>query len=207
LEILGNYEVLVMRISCRPGTAIERLASRTGLVRLTKDETGTTAIEFAMVAAPFFMFIFAIVGVSFYFFINTSLDKGMDQASRLVRTGQAQNAKMTVKDFKDKICSSAGGWIKCNKVQVFVQKYPDWASVQPQACVDANGNVVANSAPDGALISQYSGSSSDIVMVTTCYKWEFPASIPYFKLGNMSDKSLMLQSSTAFRSEPFTPAS
>lgn len=196
-----------MRIPCRPGTAIERIALRTGLVRLTKDETGTTAIEFGMVAVPFLMFVFALVGVAFYFFINTSLDKGMDQSSRLVRTGQAQNSNMTVDQFKQKICDSAGGWIKCNKVQVFVQKYPDWASVQPQACVDAGGNVVTNSASGSDLISQYSGTSSDIVMVTTCYKWEFPANIPYFKIGNMNDKSMMLQSSTAFRSEPYTPNS
>lgn len=196
-----------MRIPCRPGTAVERFAHRFGLIRLTKDESGTTAIEFGMVAIPFLMFVFALVGIAFYFFIMTSLDKGMDQSSRLVRTGQAQNANMTVNDFKTKVCNSAGGWIKCNKVQVFVQKFPDWASVKPQPCIDSNGNIVTNSASGSDLISQYSGASSDIVIVTTCYKWEFTASIPYFKLGNMSDNSMMLQSSTAFRSEPYTPNS
>ena len=62
-----------------------------------------------------------------YFFVMNSLDKGMDQTSRLVRTGQAQKTNMTVNDFKQNICNSAGGWIKCNKVQVFVQKYPGLA--------------------------------------------------------------------------------
>ncbi len=88
-----------------------------------------------------------------------------------------------------------------------MSKYPDWSSVQPQACLDGSGNVVTNSASGSDLISQYAGSSSDIVMVTTCYKWEFTANIPFFQLGNMTDKSMMLQSSTAFRSEPFTPNS
>lgn len=196
-----------MRLTCRTGGAIERFAAKHPFLRLARDESGTTAIEFGMVAIPFLMFVFALIGIAFYFFIMTSLDKGMDQTSRLVRTGQAQNTNMTVDQFRQKICDSAGGWIKCNKVQVFVQKYPDWSSVQPQACLDASGNVVTNSAPGGNLISQYTGSSSEIVMVTTCYKWEFTASIPYFKIGNMSDKSMMLQSSTAFRSEPYAPAS
>lgn len=201
-----------MRILERTGNGLKRiglkrLAGRAGLYRLRRDESGTTAIEFGMVAVPFLMFVFALVGIAFYFFIMTSLDKGMDQTSRLVRTGQAQNSNMTVDQFKQKICSSAGGWIKCNKVQVFVTKYPDWSSVQPQKCVDNSGNVVTNSASGSDLISQYSGSASDIVMVTTCYKWEFTASIPYFKLGNMNDNSMMLQSATAFRSEPYTPNS
>lgn len=196
-----------MRISCRPGTALEQIAKRSSLTRLSKDESGTTAIEFGMVAVPFLMFVFALIGIAFYFFINTSLDKGMDQTSRLVRTGQAQNQNMTVDQFKQQICNSAGGWIKCNKVQVFVAKYPDWSAVTPQKCVDNSGNVVTNGASGSDLISQYSGSASDIVMVTTCYKWEFTASIPFFKLGNMTDNSMMLQSATAFRSEPYTPNS
>lgn len=191
----------------RPSDSVSGFAPKRTLHRLSRDESGTTAIEFGMVAIPFFMFVFALIGIAFYFFIMTSLDKGMDQTSRLVRTGQAQNTNMTVDQFKQKICDSAGGWIKCNKVQVFVQKYPDWSSVKPQPCLNSSGNVNTNSASGSDLISQYSGVSSDIVIVTTCYKWEFAASIPYFRMGNMSDNSMMLQSSTAFRSEPYAPGS
>ncbi len=152
---------------------------------------------------PFFILIFMLIGFALYFFVMNSLDKGMDQTSRLVRTGQAQKANMTVNDFKNNICNSAGGWIKCNMVQVFVQKYPDWQSVVPQPCLNVDGSVVTNNASGTDKIAQYSGTASDIVIVTTCYKWEFAQKIPFVKLGNMSDKSMMMQTATAFRTEPY----
>ena len=190
-------------VSCQ--SVLSKFATRLGLGKFKREENGTTAIEFGMVSVPFFMLLFALVGFAMYFWTTNSLDKGMDQTSRLVRTGEAQKTNMTVTDFKTKLCAAAGDWIKCNKVQVFVQKFPDWNSVQPQACLDGNGAVVTNTASGGDQIAQYSGGSSDIVIVTTCYKWEFTQSIPFLNLGQMSDKSMMLQAATAFQIEPYTP--
>ena len=45
-----------------------------------------------------------------------------------------------------------------------------------------------------------------MVLVTTCYKWDFAAKVPYFKVGNMGDGAMMMQTATAFRTEPFSPA-
>lgn len=176
---------------------------RGGLARMGRDERGATAIEFGIVAAPFLMFVFALIGCTFYFFIVSSVEKGMDQASRLVRTGQAAATAMTVDQFKQKICDGAGDWIRCNKLQVFVSRFPDWASVSPQACVDKNKVVISSSAPGGSAIANYSGAASDIVIVTACYKWDFTATLPYLPIGNMPDGSYMMQTATAFRSEPF----
>jgi Flp pilus assembly protein TadG len=188
------------------GAPLRRLAVKLGLARLKRDENGATAIEFAMVAAPFLMFMFALIGISTYFFVMTSLDRGMDKTSRKIRTGEAQNANMTVLDFKNQLCQAAGGWIKCNKIQVFVQKYSDWQSVQPQACVNSGGQVVTNTANGSDKIAQYSGSASDVVLITTCYKWDFAGNLPFFHIGNMADGSMMMQTATAFRTEPYSPA-
>lgn len=171
--------------------------------RFNTNEDGATAVEFALVSFPFFILVFMLIGFAMYFFVMNSLDKGMDQTSRLVRTGQAQKSNMTVGGFKQSVCDSAGAWIKCNKVQVFVQKYPDWQSVQPQSCLNSDGSVVTNTAGGGEPIAAYSGAASDIVVVTTCYKWEFAQQIPFVKIGNMSDNSMMMQTSTAFRTEPY----
>jgi Flp pilus assembly protein TadG len=184
--------------------SIQKLPARAAsLAGFKKNDDGATAIEFAFVSGPFFLLVFMLIGFAMYFFVMNSLDKGMDQTSRLVRTGQAQTANMTVNDFKNAVCNSAGGWIKCNKVQVFVQKYPDWQSIAPQACLNGSGAVVTNSASGSDPIATYSGTSSEIVVVTTCYKWEFAQNIPYIKIGNMSDGSMMMQTATAFRTEPY----
>jgi Flp pilus assembly protein TadG len=174
------------------------------LFRFRKNDDGSTAIEFAMVSGPFFILVFMLIGFALYFFVMNSLDKGMDQTSRLVRTGQAQKSNMTVNDFKTAVCNGAGGWIKCNKVEVFVQKYPDWQSITPQACLNSAGAQVTNGASGSDPIATYAGTSSAIVVVTTCYKWEFAQSIPFVKLGNMGDGSMMMQTATAFRTEPYT---
>ncbi len=183
------------------------LAKKTAIAslpeRFRRDRSGTTALEFAIVATPFLMFIFALVAVAFYFFIMNSVEKGMDQTSRLIRTGQAQTSMMTVNQFKQSICDKAGKWVTCNKLQMFVNRFPDWASVNPNPCVDSSGAIIVNSAPGTDLIALYAGSASDVVLVTACYKWELPQKIPYFTLGNMSDGSLMMQTATAFRSEPY----
>lgn len=177
-----------------------KLGTRFG--KLRKADDGTTAIEFAMVATPFLMFVFGLIGCAFYFFIVSSVEKGMDQASRLVRTGQAQSSLMTVNQFKQKICDGAGAWVTCSKMQIFVQKFADWNSVTPTPCVN-KGVVATNTAPGSALIALYSGTANQVVIVTACYKWGFTASLPFVQLGNMSDGSLMMQSATAFRSEPY----
>lgn len=181
--------------------AIARRIAR--LMRFRHDENGATAVEFAMVAAPFFILIFMLIGFAMFFFVFNSLEKGMDQTSRLVRTGQAQKSNMSVNAFKQAICDSAGTWIRCNKVQVFVQKFPDWESVAPTACVNSDGSVAISTASGTDPISTHTGTQSQIVIVTTCYKWELAQSIPYVKLGNMADGSMMVQTSTAFRTEPY----
>ena len=186
------------------GAPFRQIAVRLGLRQLQRDEHGTAAIEFAIVSVPFFMMIFALIGISAYFFVFTSLDRGMDKMSRQVRTGEA--AGMTVSSFKQGVCDNAGGWIECPKVQVFVQSNADWSTVTPQSCLNSAGQVVTNTANGTDLITKYSGGASDVVVVTTCYKWALPAQIPFFRFGNMSDGSMMMQSTTALRSEPYAGA-
>lgn len=182
------------------------LGSRSVLRRCKADERGATAIEFAIVATPFLMFVFGLVGCAFYFFITSSIEKGMDQTSRLIRTGEAVTEKWNVDRFKKGICDAAGGWIDCKNMQIFVKSYSSgWSGLnnaKPQPCVE-NGVVVENPAPGSDLIAIYSGAASDVVVVTACYKWDFPARLPLLKLGNMPDGSMMLQSATSFRSEPY----
>jgi hypothetical protein len=191
-----------MRITRLKTPFLRHLLGLSSVRRLHQDEDGATAVEFAIVSTPFLMFIFALVGCAIYFFMMNSVEKGMDQSSRLIRTGQAVSSKLTVNQFKQKICDGAGNWINCSKLQIFVSHYPDWGSVAPEPCIKDNV-VIQNPAPGSDLIAIYSGGASDIVIVTACYEWEFTSKLPLFKLGNMTDGSMMMQTATAFRSEPY----
>ncbi len=153
-----------MRLQSSLTAGLRQIALKSGLARLRKNQDGTTAIEFAIVAIPFLMFVCGLMGVASYFFITTSLEKGMDRESRLIRTGQAALSNLTVNEFKAGLCKEAGSWVKCNKVQVFVQKFADWASVAPSRA--SRPTVRKSSTPQTAAIS-----SPSIRVVPTTSFW------------------------------------
>lgn len=192
-----------------PGSLLSRR-----LRQWKSDERGSTAMEFSIVAVPFFIFIMGFIACAIYFFTSNSLEKGMDQTSRLIRTGEAVTKKMTVDQFKQSICKGAGTWIDCKKLEIDTVHCDRWEALAPEGpgeckpykpkpCIDANGVPLHNPAPGTNLIAIYSGAASDVVVVTACYEWNFPSKLPLVKFGNMSDGSMMLQSATAFRSEPY----
>ncbi len=178
---------------------------RARLRRFGRDDRGAAALEFALVSIPFLMFVFGLVGCALYFFVLNSLETGMDQTSRLIRTGEAITENLTVDQFKQKICDGSGGWIKCNRLQIWAQHWSDWSdpALAPHQCVDQNNTVIANTAPGTDPIATYSGTASDVVIVTTCYQWDFAAKIPFIRFGNMQNGAMMIQTATAFRTEPY----
>lgn len=192
-----------------PGRAIDAFRSTSKFARLrgfARDERGVTAVEFSQVAVPFFMFIFTLFTSCLYFFVVSSLENGMDQTTRLIRTGEAVTDKLTVDQFKEKVCDGAGTMVDCNKMQVWAEHFGDWSApgLKPHQCVDSTTNtMIINSAKGSDPIATYSGSASDVVIVTVCYKWDFASKLAFFKLGNMSDGSMIMQTSTAFRTEPY----
>jgi Flp pilus assembly pilin Flp len=191
-----------------PTTDRPRNARFTRLRRFGRDDRGVAALEFALVVTPFLIFIFGFIACAMYFFISNSLEKGMDQTSRLIRTGEAITDKMTVDQFKQQVCAGAGSIIDCTKLQIFAEHWPDWSdpSLAPHQCVDQNNTVIHSNAQGSDQIATYSGGASDVVVVTTCYQWDFAGKIPFVKLGNMPNGAMMMQTSTSFRTEPFPVA-
>ncbi len=135
------------------------------IARWRSDARGVTAIEFAMVAMPFMMLLFGIIGVGLYFFTTFTLENAVEQASRLLRTGQAQVAGYNTTQFKAKVCEFVPGHIDCDaKVKVNVLSYPDTTNITAASlpkCLTAGG-ALANG-------SQFSpGGASEVVLVWVC---------------------------------------
>ena len=61
-------------------------------------KTASPAVEFALVALPFLLFVLGIVGMGLYFLASTSLEYGVEAAARKIRTGEADKGDMTVGD-------------------------------------------------------------------------------------------------------------
>jgi len=82
--------------------------------RYLKNKEGTAAIEFAILAIPFFMLIFAILELAIVFFINSTLNHAVSEAGRQIRTGNFQ-ACGTKDKFKELVCSNMAGLGNCEK--------------------------------------------------------------------------------------------
>ena len=182
-------------------------SSATGIVqqssllrRLRKDEDGVTAIELGFVIGPFLMLLFGIIAVGLYFFTTFSLENAVEQAARVIRTGQAQQAGLTGEQFKAKVCEYVPGHIDCaGKIHVNVKSFANSSDIDPTdlpKCLDAGGNL-KNSA------DYVPGGASVIVLVWLCYEWDM-AKFPFINLGDMANGSRLIQATTTFRTEPYT---
>ncbi len=164
-----------------------------------EDYSGATALEFAIVGMPFLMFLYGIIGVGLYFTTSFTLENGLEQASRLIRTGQAQKASMTDVQFKNKVCSYIPGFVDCqNKLIVNVRSFAE-ADMTPTVgraeCLN-NGSLTN-------LTTYSPGAANQVVLVTLCFEWEFANKIPFIRLGEMNNGSRLIQAAAVFRTEPY----
>jgi Flp pilus assembly protein TadG len=186
------------------------IEARSRARRWLRNDRGSAAIEFAIVAVPFFMFVLGTLGIGLYFFATNSLEHGVEAAARQIRTGEAQTTNQTVGGFKELVCQQAGrSYIDCGKLRVLVQHAQEWASLTPQSCRNADGSMAASTGDTADILSDYTGGSSEIVLVTLCYEWDLARSFSFLKLGTGPDGSgpAVIQAATAFRVEPYSSAS
>ncbi len=165
--------------------------------RFARSEGGSVAMEFALTAIPFFTLLFAIIEAGMIFFINAELDNALNDAGRLIRTGQAQTASMTATQLVQTICDEVVMVSDCtNNVKIDVRTFSTFASVNFPSPVDADGNLVNS--------LQFSmGNAGDIVLIRIYYIWNIVSPFPV-GLANNTAGTRLIQSSVAFRNEPYT---
>lgn len=166
------------------------------LRRLRKDESGATAIEFGIIALPFFALMVAIIEVALVYFANFSLENGVDQAARLIRTGQAQQQGFSVSQFKQSVCENVSGIGDCvGGLKVDVQRFDSFTGISLDDPLTADGELRDDFGFDP-------GSGGDVVVVRAFYEWDLIANLPG-GLGNMPSGARLLAAVATFRNEPF----
>jgi Flp pilus assembly protein TadG len=172
--------------------------------RWLRNTAGTAALEFSLVAIPFFFFVLAILGSSLYFFASNALERGVQGAARKIRTGEAKESGTTVGGFRELVCNEAGTGIDCKKLRVLIQSDASWANITPQDCLDNNNEMVNSTGNIEELVSDYSGDANFVAHVTLCYEWDLAKTFSFLQLGKGANGSgpAVMQASTAFRIEP-----
>ncbi|WP_193337044.1 TadE/TadG family type IV pilus assembly protein [Devosia beringensis] len=184
------------------GSLIGRALFGQGRRRFLRDQRGATAVEFGLLALPFFAIIGAILETSVVFLSGQVLESAVQDTSRYIRTGQAQGVIVTAADFKAQVCSRLYGMFgDCSGLHVEVQTINDFNTMPISAPVD--WNCVSNcqwNRPETYTI----GAGSSIVVVQVYYKWPIILSLGDMTLANLPEQKRLLATATVFRNEPYS---
>jgi len=165
--------------------------------RFIRQQEGSAAVEFGMVAAPFLALIFAIMETAIVFFAGQTLETAVADSGRLIMTGQAQTQGFDGGAFKNAVCARIFGLFDCQAgVYIDVKTFTSFAAVSMPSPVDANGNFQNN-------FGYAPGGPGDIVVVRLFYQWPVYVSLLGFNLQNMSGGKRLLIATAAFRNEPY----
>jgi Flp pilus assembly protein TadG len=165
--------------------------------RLLGDRRGATAVEFAIISLPFLALLGAIFESAVVFLAGQVLDSAVADASRLIRTGQAQAASYSSATFLTQVCNRLYVLFDCSGLSVDAKVYTNFTSITNTSPIDSNGNFVKTN------FGFSMGASTDIVVVRVFY--EFPVAFNYLglNLANLADGKRLISGTAAFRNEPF----
>ncbi|MDE2465908.1 MAG: pilus assembly protein [Alphaproteobacteria bacterium] len=169
---------------------------RLRLRRFTKSTDGATAVEFALIAAPFFALLFAILETGLVFIAQQTLQTATTQTARMIMTGQAQTANMSAAQFQQALCTNATALFSCSGLYVNVQTFSSFSTMTQMNPLQ-NGKFVSSN------MNFTPGGPGDIVLVQAFYQWPVWLAPLGFDLSNMSGNSRLLMATAVFRNEPY----
>jgi Flp pilus assembly protein TadG len=178
--------------------------------RFARDESGTTAVEFGIIALPFTALLIGMMMVCIYYFKVLEVENAVYQAARDLRVGNLQQglgaynglSGDALKDaFKQSICNRMSNPADCfTNIRVMVQSSSAFSSATEPSCKDGSGNLISNSAANSGFNA---GGASSVVVVTGCYQWDFGGPMPFLTGGSLANGAYLIQASSAARTEPY----
>jgi len=167
------------------------------LARFRRAEKGATAVEFALIAAPFFFLLFAMLEITLVFFVSITVEHATMEAARNIRTGEAQTAGLSSGDFLAEVCSEMNALIPCaGNVYIDVRTFEDFDAVDMTSPID-------NEELNNGSFSYNAGEAGDIVVVQVFYVWQLNTPMISTVFANLSGNRRLLTATAAFRNEPF----
>ncbi len=177
--------------------------SKRKLRDLSGDESGTPAIEFAMVSPIFFLMVFALLELGWLFIRMSLLDSAVAVVGREVYTGAAAYGFVSQDDIEESICNRlvfTNGSSCTQNLTVELTVINDFNDAPNDAaiCRDDTMNVQP--------VTEYEpGSDSEIIYMRVCLTT--PLMLPAIgiasRLPQTSDGRFRLTSAITFMNEPF----
>lgn len=172
--------------------------AKRSLLRFGRARDGATVVEFALVAAPFFLMMVGLAEIALIGFAQTTLDYAVSDTARSIRTGQVQMEGQTPEEVERALCDNLTALmpLSCNNLYLDVDEFSSFVDVQMT-------NPIRNGEFNESGFGFEPGAPSAIVVVRAYYRWETVT--PFFKqvFANVSNGERLLASTMMFRNEPF----
>ena len=169
-----------------------------GRASFGKNDSGATAVEFALIALPFFTVVFGIIEVGLSHFVNRMVDNAVINASREIRTGQAHDGGYDAATFKTRICGNLPDFLcSLDRLVVDVDKVDAFALAKSagESLYDEDGNLKEESNYEDA-------GAGEIGVVNVIYRWPMITSLLSLNLADHGSERY-LTSTLVFRNEPW----
>lgn len=174
-----------------------RLARRIATASIVRNREASTAVEFGILALPFLALLGAIFESALCFLAGQILDTAVADASRLIRTGQAQASGYSQAQFITQVCNRLYVLFDCGGLYIDSKVYTNFTSANTTMPIDGSKNF------DTSGFTYQMGGSSEIVVVRAFYQYPLYFNKLGLDLSNLSNGTRLLSGVSAFRNEPF----
>lgn len=183
----------------------DRIRRRLLFKRFARDTKGATAIEFAMLAVPFLITLFAILEFGLALTVQQLVVNATDDVAREVRTGQVK--ALTTAELKTKICDRIDFLVtaNCPGLKVDLRTYPSFQAASNQQVFQTSNEGIALEFQAGkalALKSEIGGSGARQTL-RSFYFWPITVSLLYPSMAKAGNGKMLISASQTWQNERY----
>jgi Flp pilus assembly protein TadG len=183
----------------RNSDARERWRLRGRLRAFRRDRRGAVAVEFGLIAVPFFALLIGILEISIVFWTTQVLETAVADTARTIYTGQFQGVNKTGdigKEFKKQVCSRVNALFECNENSSTVH-------VDVRVVTSDIPPVIKDGLINPAAFAYQETKSNEIVLVRVAVEYPVLSTLLNPNQANLTNGKRLIMGSATFRNEPF----
>ncbi|CDX15414.1 TadE family protein [Mesorhizobium plurifarium] len=169
------------------------------------DRRGSTAMEFALLAIPFALLVFAILESCISFAGQEVMANVTDDVARQLRTGQLQKTNVTAASIKQLICGRLEIIVAqdCPGLFVDLREYSSFADAATAGFRIDGNNIVLTQGGGDKTFTVSPGLAESINMLRVFYKWPVMTDLLAKQMQNFTDGTTLHFASVTWQNEPF----
>lgn len=181
-------------------------ARRPGFLgRFVRDRSGSTALEFAALALPFCMLVFAILESCISFAGQEVMANATDDVARQLRTGKLTTVAATPAEVKNRICNRLEVMVAktCPGLSLDLRSYTSFEEAAKADFKIANGDIQLTKAGKNDTFTFSPGGSGQINMLRVFYKWPVMTDFMSKWMANLNSGKTLHFASTTWQNEAY----